>query len=253
MRVLDIDLDYFLDAPVCERNHDSDERVNDVLCIESVWSERRVRDFLENKLGLSKSKKIKGCILKGHDEALYYWEKLISNNKLVAPFSVVHIDSHPDLGFGGIGKCFVLTELLLYPLEYRFPRFCKDYELDGRYYKIDIGDYLLFGLGFRWFTDIVYCANPNCDYGAIPDEILMRKIPDGLEKPTNFYIQLRCRDNVASVEEPRVPLLIIPTVEAVEFDGNFDFISIAQSPNYTPANADFIIDIFREYLDESGE
>ena len=35
-----------------------------------------------------------------------------------------------------------------------------------------------------------------------------------------------------------------------EFDGNFDYAVMAQSPNYTPASADFILDIFREYIEE---
>lgn len=53
-----------------------------------------------------------------------------------------------------------------------------------------------------------------------------------------------------SHKEPEVPFCIIPKVEHVRFDGNFDFAVLAQSPNYTPASADFIIDIFREYIDE---
>lgn len=54
----------------------------------------------------------------------------------------------------------------------------------------------------------------------------------------------------AGIKEPEVPMLIIPTIEAVNYNGDFDFIVMAQSPNYTPASADFIMDIFREYMDE---
>ena len=43
-----------------------------------------------------------------------------------------------------------------------------------------------------------------------------------------------------SRKEPEVPFLIIPTIEDVNFDGNYDFAVLAQSPNYTPASADFI-------------
>lgn len=41
-----------------------------------------------------------------------------------------------------------------------------------------------------------------------------------------------------------------PSVEDVKYDGDFDFVVMAQSPNYTPASADFIIDIVREYIEE---
>ena len=51
-------------------------------------------------------------------------------------------------------------------------------------------------------------------------------------------------------DEPRIPLVIIPNIEEVHFDGMFDFASIAQSPNYTPENADYILDVFREYIEE---
>jgi hypothetical protein len=53
-----------------------------------------------------------------------------------------------------------------------------------------------------------------------------------------------------SVKDPETPLTIIPTIDGVKFDGNFDYAVLAQSPNYTPASADFIMDIFREYIIE---
>ena len=52
MMVLDLDMDYFLDHPVSNRNHDTEKRVEDEECVKSVWTEERVRYFLENNLGL---------------------------------------------------------------------------------------------------------------------------------------------------------------------------------------------------------
>ena len=52
------------------------------------------------------------------------------------------------------------------------------------------------------------------------------------------------------VREPQVPLMVIPTVEDVHYPGAFDYIVFAQSPNHTPASADFMLDIFREYIIE---
>ena len=45
-------------------------------------------------------------------------------------------------------------------------------------------------------------------------------------------------------------MLTIPTVDGVDFNGDFDFVVMAQSPNYTLESADFIMDIFREYIEE---
>ena len=44
---------------------------------------------------------------------------------------------------------------------------------------------------------------------------------------------------------------IVDTVEDIRKNApEFDYIVMAQSPNYTPASADFIMDIVREYIDE---
>ena len=53
-----------------------------------------------------------------------------------------------------------------------------------------------------------------------------------------------------AIKDPEVELRIIPTIGDVNYDGEFDFVVLAQSPNYTPASADFIIDIFKEYIVE---
>lgn len=42
-----------------------------------VWKEDEVRHFIENNLGLSKKNKIKGCIVKGHNEALFFWSSIV--------------------------------------------------------------------------------------------------------------------------------------------------------------------------------
>ena len=253
MMVLDLDMDYFLDHPVSNRNHDNEERVEDEECVKSVWTEERVRYFLENNLGLSKSKQIPGRIVKGHDEALFFWEELIEQGKLQIPFSVVHVDSHADLGCGGLGKIHVLNELITWPIELRLRNCHEEYELNGNFLKIDIGDYLLFAIAYRWISDLTYCGNPNGDSGDIPKDILLKAIPDYyFNNPIKTTIKLRPKDIEArkTVDEPMVPFVIYPKIDQVHYKGNFDFALLAQSPNYTPAEADFIMDIFREYIEE---
>ena len=54
-----------------------------------------------------------------------------------------------------------------------------------------------------------------------------------------------------SQKEPTVPFWIIPTIEDVRYRGSdFDFVLMAQSPNYTPASADYIVGVFKEYIIE---
>lgn len=253
MRVLDLDLDYFLNSPVYEIDYDSVARITDEMCIESVWSEERVRNFLEQNLKLSKNRKVEGRILIGHDEALYFWDELIDSHRLIAPFSVVHIDSHADLSYGDTTKSFILNNLIFWKQDIRSPRFCKDCEYDGHFYNIGIGNYLLYAIAFGWISDLTYCANPEGEMGDIPQEILTKQIPDRLSKPYNSCIRLRPTEPYPETEIPQeipVPLHIIPKIEYVQTDANSDFLSIAQSPNYTPESADYILDIVREYIQE---
>lgn len=53
-----------------------------------------------------------------------------------------------------------------------------------------------------------------------------------------------------AVREPEVDFEIVSQIEEVNYDGSFDYLSFCISPNYTPASADFIIDLIREYIVE---
>ena len=62
MRIVDIDMDYFLkEIPIIISENNTDRLPDEDY---QVWSKDEVIDFLENKLGLSKETKIKGKIVK---------------------------------------------------------------------------------------------------------------------------------------------------------------------------------------------
>lgn len=266
MRILDLDMDYFMDCVATFVPASSEQRLDEENYSKTVWSSERVRTFLERNLGLSKGAKIKGRIVSGHNEALHFWQELINAGKLDVPFEVIHVDSHADLGLGYDSWTFIMKTLLAYPVQDR-PKYSIYKNCFGRTGADGIGDYLLFAIAYRWISNIIYCANPN---GDKDDYILstMKNFEEEyvFEKPVQNTIQLLYNPNLcpgndatirqkkdfitASVKEPEVPLTIIPTIDGVKFDGNFDYAVLAQSPNYTPASADFIMDIFRDYIDE---
>ena len=101
---------------------------------------------------------------------------------------------------------------------------------------------MLWAVAYKMVSSITYCANP---YGDKNDYVL-----DTLKDFHEEYIADKPVKNYIQLKYPEVELLIIPTIEDVKFDGNFDYAVMAQSPNYTPASADFILDIFREYIEE---
>lgn len=266
MKILDLDMDYFMES-VAHTSDSVDDRLLEDDYGESVWSEERVRNFLESNLGLSKTNKIRGRIVSGHNEALIFWRELIANGDLTIPFEIVHVDSHADLGLGYSSWTYILNDLLSYPVEER-PMHNRYVDCFGKMREESVGDYLLFAIAYRWISKITYCANPNEDKNDylwitlknfvenyIWDEPVENTIQLLYNPNMNFpkhddYAYIKKKYIVTSQKEPEVPLLIIPTVEAVKYSGDFDYIVMAQSPNYTPASADYIMDILREYIVE---
>lgn len=267
MKVLDLDMDYFMKSVATFINESEPERLPEEDYGDSVWSEREVRNFLEGNLGLSKQNRIRGRVVAGHNESLFFWRELIEKGDLSTPFDVFHVDSHADLGLGYSSWTHILDYLLYYPVEERsqHPRY---FDTSGHLRSEGIGDYLLFAVAYRWISSIVYCGNPHGEC----NDYLLDTLKDFKEepiwdKPVQNTIQLLYNPDMPfpqyndteyvkrqyirnSRKEHEVPFLIIPTIEDVHFDGNYDFAVLAQSPNYTPASADFIMDIFREYIVE---
>lgn len=266
LRILDLDMDYFMDSVATFVPESAEQRLDEDDYSKTVWDSERVRTFLECNLGLSMDAKINGRIVSGHNEALHFWKDLINAGKLNVPFEVIHVDSHADLGLGYDSWTFIMQTLLAHPVQDR-PKNSVYKNCFGRIGADGIGDYLLFAIAYRWISNIIYCANPNGDKN---DYLLstMKNFEEEyiFEKPVHNIIELlfnpdECPNHNAttvqkrefiidSIKEPEVPLTIIPTIDGVKFDGNFDYVVLAQSPNYTPASADFIMDIFREYIIE---
>lgn len=256
MKILDLDMDYFMKEIANDIPENCTERLEEEYYIESVWNKKEVINFLENNLGLSKEHKIKGRIVKGHNEALFFWRELIEKNILQKPFEVIHVDSHADLGLGTFGFSYVLNTLLPYDVSQR-PKYGKGHE--------GIGDYLLFAIAYQWISKLTYCANPKLTDNDYPPSILKNFYENESNNQTiqlaDITYSLRVRSQGMKKEsrekcfknaekDPEVPMLIIKTIKEVKFDGNFDFAVMAQSPNYTPKNADYIMDIFKEYIEE---
>lgn len=198
-------------------------------------------------MGLSKENKIKGRIIKNHNEALDFWQELITKNELEIGFQVVHVDSHADLGLGCMEYKYVRDELIHIP-------FGKREMSEENSHRINIGNYLLFALAYRWISNIVYCSNPKGQTGDIPEKLILGKAPyNELEEIVQLNLQLRSSEEIEArkrSKEPEVPLWIFPQIDHVKFEGDFDYITVAQSPNYTPQNADYILDIIKEYMIE---
>lgn len=77
---------------------------------------------------------------------------LIDMGGLAQPLSITHVNAHADIGLGGSGYTYLLSDLLRKPVQERhFPRIG-----DG---GMDDGNYLIFAIACHWIRDLTYVYN----------------------------------------------------------------------------------------------
>jgi len=242
VRILDIDLDFFLNKvqfwPGFGRPVDPALR---------PWSPEAVRDFLENRCGLRRDRPLPGLIVDEHHEIFFDWRRRIQEGLLQPPFEVVHIDAHADLGFGDASVPYVVTELLsLSPDERAFPR------VGGRE-GLGPGNYLLFAIACRWISRLTYVYHPG-RYPDLPERIVQLdargegciQLPWYGARPPEALQQRWPEEPLAW--EPPVPYREVPGPRYCNTEGPFDLLYIARSPAYTPAEADRLLALLGEYI-----
>lgn len=234
MRVLDIDLDFFL-ADCCPL---ADKGQRPSLSGHEPWEEKKVRAFLENNLKLSKGSPVPGTVFETHDGALRFWNGKINKGELTVPFHVTHVDAHSDLGIGKPGPGFVLNGVLPQKPEVR-----ADLE---KYYlqkQLDEANYLLFALAFRWVESLENIRNPK-SRRDFPKEILAE---DGNIRLNSFAAKLLEKTNG---EEPLVSYREYKDYREYFASETFDYMTVAVSPRYAPPEADRLIPLLCEYMQE---
>jgi len=231
MRVLDLDMDFFLSgpcplAPLGERPEES--------CAEA-WSEEAVVRFLEEQCGLDRGRPVPGAIFDTHDKALDFWAARLADGSLRAPFEVAHVDTHSDLAFGPPGTGYVLNVVLSRAVKLR-----EDIAAHRKAVELDEANYLLFALAFRWIDRLSYVRNPK-SHQDIPKQLLDG---EGNIRLRSFVSQLMEGMNGS---EPVVPFAVYDDYRTFSQAG-FDFVTMAQSPRYAPASADRIMEIVGRYI-----
>ena len=231
MRVLDLDMDFFLSAPcpLAKYGERPDES-----CAE-VYSDEEVIRFLEEQCGLSREHPVPGAVFDTHDKALDFWKARLEEGSLTAPFEVVHVDTHSDLAFGPPGTGYVLNVVLS-----RAPHARVDIDGYRKAVELDEANYLLFALAFRWIDRLTYVRNPK-SYQDIPAQLL---VGDGNIHLRNFISAMMEGKNGP---EPMIPFAVYDDYTQFRQHG-YDFVTMAQSPRYAPASADRIMEIVGRYI-----
>lgn len=238
MRILDLDLDFFLDGITWKYgagNRFPDEGSH------PPWSEERVRHFLEDGCGLSTASPVPGKVVTTHDKVLWEWLELSRDGQ---EWDVVHVDAHGDLGYGDMCLVNMLKSFLSTPLEQRVA------EVERNRSSVNEGCYLLYALAFGKMSKLTY-VHPNEGVDDVPEQIMK-----GFDLASG-EIELRLYDlgEYDPIDEDSPVLAVEP---AVPFDmvresdfkalAPFDYIFLAQSPAYTPESADPLIEVVRDYM-----
>ncbi|NFO31936.1 hypothetical protein FDB41_13780 [Clostridium botulinum] len=248
MRILDLDLDFFQNDIVHMVN-DFGSRLEDTSI--APWSKEIVKNYLESNLCLNKDKKIKGRVVKHHNEAFYFWRELILNGKLSTPFEVVHVDGHADMGLGDLSWHYIMTEYLYRDIDERiYPELLNV----SKYERINCGNYLTYAMACEWIDKLTFVIHPNWQQDLIQEIFKNYDVNSG-------FIQLKKFKRGQKIDIMNIKQFTPVSYEnEIVFEGiekdnyfnkyKFDFLILSISPGYTVKKSDELIDVIKEYIEE---
>lgn len=238
MRILDIDLDLFLNE-YDGYSHDREDNSN------IPFEEKKVRMFLEKNCGLSTENPVEGVMIEQHHEAFLYWHQLIEQNRLSVPFEIVHADMHSDIYT--MYYPYILGDLMHRRIEDRV-----NYDKE----KLHYSNYLVFALACGWINRFTYVTHYDWDDNDGLSDIYFKDFD-----PESGYIELGAYDkellkNYSNLLESRAkpirknPLVPFTVINMDDYRNTekFDFAVLCRSKEYTPTESDELIPIIMEYI-----
>lgn len=245
MRVLDLDLDFFVSPTPVGWDTEPGERLDGERF--RVWAPDAVTQFLEEGLGLSTTARVPARVASTHDVAFETWKASVAAGQLIAPFDVVHVDNHADLGMGDAGWHYLTTELL-----HQDPSTWTD----PRRGAVEEGNYLTFAIAAGWVRSVLYVA-PPCRFAEDGqyrrEDRIAAYFREGDPDSGVLALPVYARGAAAMGRlKPERHLPAIPFVTRhageVRITEPFDAAFVAQSPRYTPATADALLPVIERYL-----
>ena len=249
MRVLDLDLDFFVHDAAHWRNS-ADARLDETAS--PPWTLDETMAFLTDRCGLTRP--LPGFVVEHHGELFGRWRKAMRDERLAMPLSVTHVDAHADLGLGDSGWVHLMTDVLLRPLADRHDPVIGD---SGGVIGLGDGNWLAYAIACRWLSDLTYVYN---DDGG--NDLMIRHHQDW--DPAALNLQLkgfradRKNELMAGPGRRPKPDALEPTVpfrhmQWQEYRTNepFEIVCLARSPGFTPPTSDPLFDeIRRTFIDE---
>ncbi len=256
LKILDIDLDFFLEGICYGGDARGSWRINGEKY--KPWSKDRVVFFLESNCGLSVQRRIRGAFFIEHHKLFHWMTRMRQvNGQGDLCFSIDHIDGHADLGAGDSSIEYIATELLFLPLEQR--DFLECY---GMAQDLDPGNFLLYAMACGLVKELNFIIPPGGgkdvpsilykDYDKNSHALQLKKFT-GLQMSELLGDQEHLERFTPVGVEPAVPFRIVPYHEFRSV-GDYDLIFLAKSPTFTPVESDVLIPVIMEYMDmETGD
>jgi hypothetical protein len=253
VRVLDLDLDFFLNR-VSFRRPDGG-RLDPERYI--PWPEEMVHDVMRGFCGPSALGRPVGRTVTHHQEAFFFWRELVEAGEINEPFEVVHVDAHADLGMSNDGHRYIMGDLLHRPPDQRHRPNPE---------KLRAGNYLLFAAACRWLSGLTYLMHPHrFSHGQLIHDDRM-SCHFRHSDPEGGIMELRCCDPLVLRFDPPQPfafgrsdtpaLALEPPIPFTSMlwgvgppPSGFDMILLAHSPDYTPATADRLVAVIESFFE----
>ncbi|MFX0106047.1 MAG: UPF0489 family protein [Candidatus Hodarchaeota archaeon] len=241
-RILDIDLDFFL-------NRITDSRLGSKRLNKRKyypWSKVSLESFLENRCLLSKNKPVKGRVVKSHHEAFFFWRDLILNKKIEIPFELVHLDAHSDMGIADWGWIYITSVLLHKPIGERI------YPEESLLFGINEANYLAFALACRWVKKLTFIIHPKWEVDLLKVYFKEFDLDSGFIQLKKFKKEDLLEkgfdaDEITDDTEPQIPVEFIPLLEYRD-KYPFTLLTLSHSKAFTPKTSDKLIKIVKHYF-----
>jgi len=226
MRFLDLDLDFFLnDNPYCSKAGSG--RLGPEY---KPWNVSKVRHFLEGRCFLSHNTPVPGRTVESHDRVIDFWLELIESGGLRVPFEVIHIDAHPDISvrnalFLRSGSLYIDPKRRLGMLERE---------------QVHSGNYLTFAIAHGWIASLVWIPLSKTlkDLPRWPRDVRFDKNRGGDSLATD----------TSTIEFKSGVLYKILPWYRFKTSGNFDYMALSRSANFTPPESDALVPIIEGYM-----
>ena len=251
MRILDIDLDFFLDE-IAHFKGRNNRRLNKKNFI--PWNTGQVECFLEKNLGLDKNNPISGKLFTHHDE-VFYWCQDFRKSENYEPISIVHVDAHSDMATG-VDGCFlyIMETMLRKPIKER-----HEIQDAGEWQNLSPGNYLIFMAACEWINKITFVKHhqSNETYNSLffqNNDVSTNNIQLKSYEP-NILRKLAMGTNLFDEIINHTPITLTNLVPFTEIKwcdyietNKYDYIFLTQSPSFTPHSSDKLMDTIKMYM-----